>query len=97
MAETYRDLSSNRTQFNLSSFQIVPLMALPGASQGPGGLRRARQGPGGPHGYLGGTEGPMPTLGPATVLDELDTRSLHIMAQPMPQQMLEHMRAAYNP
>ena len=38
----------------------------------------------------------MAALDPATVLDELETRSLYLMVQPMPQQMLEHMRPACN-
>ena len=35
-------------------------------------------------------------LGPAIVRDELEARSLCLIVQPMPQQMLEHMRPACN-
>ena len=61
-AETYRELSSNRTQSQFSSFQIMPLMGLHWASQYPGGLRGAQWGPRGPHGYstLGAQKDPWP-------------------------------------
>ena len=55
----------------------------------PWGPRRA-------HGPSGPWASPCWALGPATVRDELETHSLYMMVQPMPQQMLEHMQAAYN-